>query len=95
MREATKPKLKKKISSTQAFVLNLLSNGWELGHSKGFKQNAWVQKGGVGRGGESRSISMATFNCLIEIKAIEITTSGYPTDKYKITESARKVFKNP
>ena len=41
-----------------AEILERMRNGWELGLSScGMHSRAWIQKGGLGRGGESATVS--------------------------------------
>lgn len=48
-------------------VLALLQSGeWELGHREGIREpgNYWMQKGGLGKGGETRAVRGGTVNAL-------------------------------
>jgi hypothetical protein len=83
---------KKKLSLIQLSVLIHLNTGWELGHNRGYGSRAWIQKGGVGKGGKSKTISQATFTVLLQMKAIEMWDGGYPTDKYCISESGKELL---
>lgn len=83
--------MKVKLSSTQIWVLELMSNGWELGHSKGYSPRFWLQKNGVGKGGESKSIAYPTFTKLLALKLICITQEGYPVDRYSLTDIGKTI----
>lgn len=87
-------KKKKKLSATQLHILELMNDGWELGHSRGMYPGFWIQKNGIGKGGESKSISSATFHVLLDTKSIEKFKEGYPTDKYRISPSMKELLKS-
>jgi len=53
-----------KISPKQRELLMLIGDGWEIGISTGFKPRAWIQKGGLGRGGEAKDVHFNTFHSL-------------------------------
>lgn len=42
-------------------VVELMGDGWELGRSGGFWARAWLQKGEIGRGGETKRVTQPTF----------------------------------
>lgn len=76
-----------KLSKAQLEIITLMQAGWEMGKSEAFSSNhAWVQKDGVGRGGESKNMSIATFTSLLEKKMIEIKHKSFPTSKYQLTD---------
>lgn len=69
---------KSKLSEKQQKVIDLLRAGWELGLSPAFKPNhpshVWLQKGGLGNGGEAYEIDERTLSSLIKrglIKDVE------------------------
>lgn len=54
-----------KLSPVQAEIMRLVRDeGWELGFSAGVDVRVWMQKGGLCRGGEARSVSSATLHFL-------------------------------
>lgn len=75
-----------KLSKTQKELIELMKNGWELGHSQGMRSRAWLQKDGVGCGGECKDMSISTFHVLRDKKLVEISLNRYPISKYKLTE---------
>lgn len=80
-----------KLSKNQQKIIDLMKLGWELGVSVSLSRSrAWVQENGVGRGGKSEDMSIATFNVLSEKKLIEIKHKGFPTSKYQLTELGKQ-----
>lgn len=82
----------KALSKVQAEVLALLQSGeWELGESVARLSGSryWLQKGGVGRGGESREVRWSTAKALIDAGLIE-APYAFPTLKYRLTEKGRQ-----
>jgi len=72
-----------KLSKTQQEVIDLMKNDWELGTSMSGEHHSWLQKGGLGKGGESKTVSSATVHALYRkglIKSIDV----FPTRKYYI-----------
>ena len=56
-------------------VLALLESGkWELGYGDGTRSDGryWIQKGGLCRGGESRTVSLTVFRALEKRKLVEM-----------------------
>jgi hypothetical protein len=52
------------LSKTQRDVIDLMKNGWQLATNGGIDGGAWIQKGGAGRGGESKTVNMQTVHGL-------------------------------
>jgi hypothetical protein len=75
-----------KLSKAQKEIVDLMKDGWELGHSRGMHTRTWIQKGGVGRGGDTKSISVSTFHILLDKKLVELSIESFPTSKYNLTE---------
>lgn len=77
----------KALSKTQQEVVDLMRDGWQLGTAGGFSAtHPWLQKGGCGRGGKSKSISMSTFSALFRAGIIEKDTFKYPVQTYRLNE---------
>jgi uncharacterized protein YjhX (UPF0386 family) len=79
-----------KLSKRQQEVVDLLSDGWEIGFSNTFNGSVWIQKGGVGRGGETRNVHTATVFALLDRGIIMCVRSGFPTSCYRLTTAAVK-----
>ena len=73
---------KMKISATQQEILDLMANGWELSQSTGIDSWWTIQKGGTGRGGETRTVSSATAYVLLDKGFIKMKSDGFPKRKY-------------
>ena len=75
-----------KLSVLQQKVIDLMNEGWELGLTQGFCPRAWLQKNGLGKGGETLNISVATLYSLERNKLIVSQGYSYPTRTYKLKE---------
>jgi len=75
----------KKLSARQQEVIDLLSNGWELGWGLDIGGTCWIQKGGAGRGGESRKVSIATARALREAGKVVCVENKFPTARYRVS----------
>jgi hypothetical protein len=82
----------KKLSKAQAEVVRKMKNGWELGESTGLSSRCWLQKGGIGKGGEAQSVSHATATVLLRAGIIEYAKKQYPTFTYKLAPKADHIF---
>lgn len=78
-----------KLSKTQTEAIKLMRNGWELGISGSLYNRAWLQKGGCGKGGESKKLSFATFESLRRQGFIERHEFRYPTQTYRLTTTGQ------
>ena len=71
-------------------VRRLMLDGWHLGFSGGMEGDWWLQKGGLGKGGESRPVHASTGfkmqqgNLITAVNSED--TPWYRTD-YVLTES--------
>ena len=76
----------KKLSKAQERVVGLMQRGWGLGVSHGMLRNAWLQCGGVGRGGQTETVSMSTFMVLRNRGLIYMPDGEtFPTDRYQLS----------
>ena len=82
-----------KLSETQKDIVKLLQSGeWEIGYSSGVRlSRGWMQKGGLGRGGEAKDINVATFRALKDKGLIEQGEYGFPTRHYIITDLCKQL----
>jgi len=69
-------------------VLRMMLVGWQLGHRGGLTGGYWLQKGGCGKGGESKDVNSLTICGLRDRGMIEVDVRGFPTIKYRLTERA-------
>lgn len=63
-----------------------MREGWELGHSCTMDGRAWIQKNGVGRGGDTKEIRANTFQAIYDLDLVVATERKFPTHKYGLTE---------
>ncbi len=52
------------ISPKQKNILQLIIDGWEIGIYTGIYPGAWIQKSGLGYGGEAKGVNFKTFDSL-------------------------------
>jgi len=67
--------------ATQAEILRLLREGWELGLDH-YGHEPWLQKDGLGKGGETRQAHSASFWALKRKGLIELIKDGFPSSRY-------------
>jgi hypothetical protein len=73
-------------------VILKMRSGWQLGESTAFgRSRSWLQKGGIGRGGETITVHGNTVAALRQRKLIELVGKDFPTQCYRLT--GRKVGK--
>lgn len=78
----------KKLSKRQHEIINLLSSGWEMGWSMAMDGLVWIQKGGAGCGGESKTVSVSTACALLNMGLIERIGNRFPIARYRLTDQA-------
>lgn len=78
-----------KLSETQREVLRLMADGWELGSTGGFEPRYWLQKGGLGKGGETKDIRSTTYLSLLGLGLIEQAAHKFPFVYYRLTEKGK------
>ena len=74
-----------KLTEVQQEVIDLMKAGWELGQNESGAMNkrSWLQKDGLGRGGESKKISSATVQALILKKVIK-KNYKFPVSRFEL-----------
>lgn len=73
-----------KPTKKQQEVLDLMHEGWELGSDMGWNPFAWLQKNGLGRGGATVKVSMATLHSLRDKGFIRLASTNYPLRRYEL-----------
>lgn len=81
-----------KLTKAQQEVINLMGQAWELGTSSGITSRCWLQKNGLGRGGDTKTISYVTKNKL-ESMGLIVGTYKFPITKYELTELGKQHVK--
>lgn len=74
----------RKLTPIQQEVIDLMKQGWELGGSMGIGSRSWLQKGGLGKGGESKEVKSSTVHTLEYLGYIERGESHFPTLHYRL-----------
>lgn len=77
------------LTERQQRVIDLMKEGWELGISRTYGVRAWLQKDGIGRGGESEDVYLSTFYSLSKKGYIILKKEGFPTSTYKLNTTNR------
>ncbi len=82
-----------KTSQKQIEILQLITNGWEIGIDTGPSPTTWIQKGGLGRGGESKQVHFNTFDSLRYKGLIKRNHESFFANPqhYCITDKGRQV----
>lgn len=83
-----------KLSKLQQDVIDKLREGWELGLSMTMDGGAWMQKDGLGRGGESMNVKKNTFFALRDKGIIKRVSENFPTARYVLTDEWAKCCGN-
>lgn len=88
MTENTAPKLTK----SQKTIVDLMLAGWQLGvYKNGLTEDGSLrcrlQKGGVGRGGETQKVSTATFRAMKKLEMFVRVGGDYRFDKYDLNSA--------
>lgn len=73
-----------KLSKTQEEVVSLMKEGWEMGHSMTMDGNTWIQKNGVGRGGECKTVYANTYAALSRKGFLECISEEFPTMRFHL-----------
>ena len=77
--------------ATQAEVLRLMAEGWELGHDTAFGARGggcwgWLQRGGLGRGGECIDVHGSVAKALIRRGLIRRERLSFPTERWVLRD---------
>lgn len=82
-----------KPTPAQQEVINHMAAGWQLGRNSGFGNRIppreWLQKGGIGKGGESKPVRGGTVMSLTDKGLIKPYKGNYPVTTYVLTEEGR------
>lgn len=81
-----------KLSKGQNEVIHLMKNGYELGKTRFLTISAWLQEGGIGRGGKSVNVNINTLNSLHSKKLIVCVNRRSGTDAiFELTELGKTI----
>lgn len=75
-----------KPSKAQQEILDLMANGWELGLCHGLAPRYWLQKGGLGKGGEIKNIRSAVPCKLVDLGLIKGVREEYPFASFALSK---------
>jgi hypothetical protein len=82
----------KNLSKTQYKVLQLMNEGWQLGTDTFNKNRTWLQKNGIGYGGETFEVKQNTLNSLKRLNLIDFDKKQYPVNIFKLNKLGKKTF---
>ena len=72
-----------KLTAVQQKILDLMDDGWELGESMGLNPNAWIQQGGLGRGGKAQEVRLSTLFGLEQKGLIKVVEEIFPLRRFR------------
>lgn len=78
----------RKLTPTQQEVMDLIGQGWELGSSLTIDGRCYLQKGGLGKGGETKNVSSSTVRTLEYLCYIERGKRKFPILHYRLKTKA-------
>ena len=85
--------MKEHLSPVQTEIIKLMGEGWELGHYKQLHPHVTIQKNGLGRGGDTKTVSFKTFELLLNKNIIFKTSAPkFKVDVYSLTEVGKSTF---
>ncbi|MCB7130196.1 MAG: hypothetical protein J3T61_11735 [Candidatus Brocadiales bacterium] len=88
-----KPTGKVKLTKPMKTVLRLMGSGWELGSGTGSMDGPpFLQKGGVGYGGDTAKTNWNTIGGLLDRKLI-VQHYKFPTATYSLTPLGHRALK--
>jgi hypothetical protein len=82
-----------KLSERQRKALALLDDGWTACWSGGLGAGAFIQKGKIGYGGESRTLHALTLHALTQKKLVQRYGGGIGSTHYKISQAGRDALR--
>ena len=78
-----------RLTNKQKEIIKLMQDGWELGFDN-HANNVWIQKNGVGYGGDSVNMRMSTFKSLQSMELI-FGEYHFPVSKYHLTDLGKNI----
>lgn len=84
-----------KLTKLRAQILNRMRDGWEMGMAPKLRLGTsyWIQRNGVGRGGETQRFNSSTFEYFLSNKLIELKAKRYPTSIYQLAPLGHDIVK--
>lgn len=76
----------RKFTAAQAEVIMLMREHWQLGVSLDMSGRIWIQKDGVGRGGETKKVKSNTYHTILDAGLLECVDNDFPVKKYILSE---------
>ena len=77
----------KGLSAAQQYVIDRMNDGWELGADRTMHGRCWIQKGGIGHGGEAETISISTFQALQQRGIVRSKGHDFPTERFELVSA--------
>lgn len=86
-----------KITPARLAVLRQLADGYEAATSRGFgsavKARAWLQHGGIGKGGKSQDVRESVLLALSDAGLIKCTGGDFRVCLFNITDAGHEAVK--
>lgn len=79
-----------KLSEKQKMVIQLMRDGWQLGFDR-LSNRSWLQKNGLGRGGETAEVKRSTLQSLRKHELIVNGGHKYPVTQLMLTEKGKSI----
>jgi hypothetical protein len=73
------------LTPSQQRVVDRMREGWELGKGMGGDGSFWLQRNGLGRGGENETVHASTAHALYTRGVIEVARDRYPFQYWRLT----------
>ena len=79
-----------KLTPRQVVVIKMLAEGWHLGLSTSGNRYTWLQKDGLGKGGEAKSVHNQTVSSLFRAQLIEPGPYSFPSREWFLSDRGKK-----
>jgi len=93
MAERIKKQIVTKLSAKMKEVIEKMRGDWELAKSISLTGHAWIQKGGTGKGGESKAVNASTLQALYDRNLIFVPKGreNYRLERYELTSLGKTI----
>lgn len=80
-----------KLSKAQTQVVAKMKEGWQLGRDNTATGGWWLQKDGLGRGGDTITVNGNSAHALFKSGVIQEKKWGFPTSLWELTKYGKSV----
>lgn len=83
-----------RLGKQQRKILELMTQDWQLGLSLGLHPHYWIQKGGLGKGGEANhNLNQVTCLSLVKNGYIRVAYRKFPTEAFELSALGLELLK--